>query len=296
MNIITEWWARRRARTSAHRSGHGRRTATADRAGGREFVGPRRVAMLAVAVVAVVAAVVSYAHMQQLATEAGEGWRAHLLPLSVDGLLIAAAMSMVVARSRDNRPTPLAWIALTLGIVASLSANVAAAEPTLVGRLVAAWSPLALALSFELLMQQIRRAKPDTAAASGATRTDKPESTPAPKRTTESAPGADSKTAPKTPAKRAERSNPGRATGAQAWARAFYERAVADGRADNLTGAVLAREVGASPGAARKWLAAFRAEQQHPTAPSAAGDDHDSGTEMPRLAVVGESYPGGDGR
>lgn len=137
MNIITEWWGRR-TRTSARRSAHGPRGATADRSG--EFVDPRRVAMLAVAVVAVVAAVVSYAHMQQLAAEAGEGWRSHLLPLSVDGLLIAAAMSMVVARLHGGRPSPLAWIALTLGIVASLAANVAAAEPTLVGRLVAGWS------------------------------------------------------------------------------------------------------------------------------------------------------------
>lgn len=260
---------------------------------------PRRVATFAVALVAVVAAVVSYAHMQQLASTAGEGWRAHLLPLSVDGLLIAAAMSMVVSRLHGRRPSALAWIALTLGIVASLAANVAAAQPSTVGRLVAAWSPLALAVSFELLMQQIRRTRPEARTVPAAPSIHKPEAAPAPTRTTHSAPGTDSKTAPKPPAKRATRTTAGRAQGAQARARAVYERAVAEGRADDLTGAVLAREVGASPGAARKWLAAFRAEQQHPTtptAPSAVGDDYDSGTEMPRLAVVGESYPGGDGR
>ena len=47
-------------------------------------------------------------------------------------------------------------MALLLGLGASLAANVAAAEPTLAGRLVAAWPPLGLLLSYELLMQQIK--------------------------------------------------------------------------------------------------------------------------------------------
>jgi hypothetical protein len=39
---------------------------------------------------------------------------------------------------------------------------VAGAEPTLVGRLVAAWPPLALLLAYELLMQQVRAtSRPD---------------------------------------------------------------------------------------------------------------------------------------
>jgi len=51
---------------------------------------------------------------------------------------------------------PLPWLALLLGLGASLAANVAAAEPTLVGRLVAAWPPVALALSVEMLLRQTR--------------------------------------------------------------------------------------------------------------------------------------------
>jgi hypothetical protein len=50
----------------------------------------------------------------------------------------------------------LAWAALLLGLGASLAANVAAADPTVAGRLVAAWPPVALLLSYELLMQQIK--------------------------------------------------------------------------------------------------------------------------------------------
>jgi hypothetical protein len=43
-----------------------------------------------------------------------------------------------------------------LGLGASLAANVAAAEPTVTGRLVAAWPPVGLLLAYELLMQQVK--------------------------------------------------------------------------------------------------------------------------------------------
>ena len=39
--------------------------------------------------------------------------------------------------------------------MASLAANVAAAEPTLIGRVVAGWRPVCLIVSYELLMQQL---------------------------------------------------------------------------------------------------------------------------------------------
>lgn len=119
----------------------------------------QRTTVAAVAVVAVVAAVVSYAHMQHLAAMAGEDWRSWLLPLAVDGLMVAASMSMLVRRRQGRRAGVLAWCSLMAGIVASLAANVAAAEPTLIGRLVAAWPPLALLLAYELLMQQVREAR-----------------------------------------------------------------------------------------------------------------------------------------
>jgi hypothetical protein len=119
-------------------------------------VAVRRVTTLAVLAVAVVAAAASYDHQRLLAELAGEGWRAWLLPVSVDGLVVAASMSMLVRRRSGLRAGGLAWVALLLGIGASLAANVAAADPSPVGRLVAAWPPLALLLSYELLMQQIK--------------------------------------------------------------------------------------------------------------------------------------------
>jgi hypothetical protein len=114
----------------------------------------RRVTTASVLAVAGVAAVASYEHMRALAALAGEGWRSWLLPVSVDGLAVAASMTMLVRRRAGQAAGVLPWVALLLGLGASLAANVAAAEPTLVGRLVAAWPPVGLLLSYELLLQQ----------------------------------------------------------------------------------------------------------------------------------------------
>jgi hypothetical protein len=119
--------------------------------------GVQRITTVSVLAVALVAAVASYDHQRVLAELAGEGWRAWLLPISVDGLVVAASMSMLVNRRNGQAAGLLAWVALLLGLGASLAANVAAAEPTIVGRVVAGWPPLALLLAYELLMQQVRR-------------------------------------------------------------------------------------------------------------------------------------------
>lgn len=111
----------------------------------------RWVTTAAVVVVALVAAVASFDHQRQLAVLAGEGWRSWLLPLSVDGLIVSASMTMRARRRAGLPAGALAWCALLLGVAGSLAANVAAAEPTVVGRLVAAWPPLALLLAHELL-------------------------------------------------------------------------------------------------------------------------------------------------
>jgi hypothetical protein len=129
---------------------HGRRTTNHDQ---RSRPAVRRVTTLAVLAVALVAAVASYDHQRELAELASEGWRAWLLPVSVDGLVVAASMSMLVRRRAGLPAGALAWASLLAGIGASLAANVAAADPTAVGRIVAAWPPVALLLAWELLMQ-----------------------------------------------------------------------------------------------------------------------------------------------
>ena len=114
------------------------------------------VTVAAVLLVAAVAAVVSYAHMQEVAERAGEDWRAWLLPLSVDGLVVAASMGLLTRRRAGLPGGRLAWCALLGGVGASLAANIAAAEPTATARVVAAWPALAFAVAFELLLQQRR--------------------------------------------------------------------------------------------------------------------------------------------
>jgi len=55
----------------------------------------------------------------------------------------------------------LPWALLVAGSVASLAANVALAEPTLVDRVIAAWPSFALTASYELLTRQVRRSAAD---------------------------------------------------------------------------------------------------------------------------------------
>ncbi len=119
------------------------------------------------ALVALVAAVASYTHMRDLAAKHGETWLSWLVPLSVDGLLVVASLAIVRAR-RDGTVTPgLAWLAVVVGVLVSLVANVANAGPDLVNRLVAAWPPLAFAMAYELVMSLIRPADASAPEAAG---------------------------------------------------------------------------------------------------------------------------------
>lgn len=63
-----------------------------------------------VVLIALVAAVTSYDHLRSLGEWAGEGWRAWIVPLSVDGLLLTASMTAGA----------LCWVGMAVGTVASL--------------------------------------------------------------------------------------------------------------------------------------------------------------------------------
>jgi len=81
---------------------------------------------LAVIGVAAVAAVVSYEHASDLVRDHGEsGSTAHLIPLTVDGLIYASSMVMLDSARRDAQVPALARWLLGLGVVATLAANVA---------------------------------------------------------------------------------------------------------------------------------------------------------------------------
>jgi len=120
---------------------------------------------LAVAGVAGVAAIISYRHAYELVSTHGEtGLTARLIPLTVDGLILAASM-LILDASRRNQPVPtLARWCLGAGIAATVGANLAhGLGHGPIGALVSAWPALALAGSFEMLMTLIRTANAATA-------------------------------------------------------------------------------------------------------------------------------------
>ncbi|MGH3406793.1 MAG: DUF2637 domain-containing protein [Streptosporangiaceae bacterium] len=111
-----------------------------------------------VAMLALIAATVSYLHMHMLVESHGQpGWVAALTPFSVDGMIVAASTTLLADSRAGGRGGVLPWALLVVGSAASLAANVAVAEPTAAGRVIAAWPSFALIAAYELLMRQVRR-------------------------------------------------------------------------------------------------------------------------------------------
>ena len=116
-----------------------------------------------VVLLAGIAAVVSFRHMHALTLAHGESaLTAALIPLSVDGMIIASSMTLLADSRAGCAGGLLPWVLLAVGSAASLAANVAVAEPTVYGRLIAAWPSFALIGAYELLMRQIRHAAAGT--------------------------------------------------------------------------------------------------------------------------------------
>lgn len=120
------------------------------------------VTVTAVLAVALAAAVASVDHLAALARLAGTaGWRAWLLPVAVDGLATAAALTLYRAHRTGTAAGWLPWAALTAGLAASVAGNVTSVYPELVdvGTLkiaVGATPPVSLALAVELALRQVR--------------------------------------------------------------------------------------------------------------------------------------------
>jgi hypothetical protein len=122
-----------------------------------------------VCAVAAFAAVISYSHIYGLGRAHGQdGTAARLLPLSVDGLILAASL-VLLHEARNDRDVPrLARLMLWLGIAATIGANIAyGAGYGLVGALISAWPAVAFVGSVEIAMQQVRRASVPYAATVG---------------------------------------------------------------------------------------------------------------------------------
>jgi hypothetical protein len=123
-----------------------------------------------VGLLALIAGTVSYLHMHLLVELHGQpGWVAALTPLSVDGMIVAASTTLLSDSRAGESGGILPWALLVAGSVASLAGNVAVAQPTATGRVIAAWPSFALIAAYELLMRQVRR----SAATSGKAQTRK---------------------------------------------------------------------------------------------------------------------------
>ncbi len=122
-----------------------------------------------VCAVAAFAAVVSYSHIYGLGRAHGQdGTAARLLPLSVDGLILAASL-VLLHEARNDRDAPaLARFMLWLGIAATIGANIAyGAAYGLLGVLISAWPAVAFIGTVEIAMQQVRRSRAPRAATIG---------------------------------------------------------------------------------------------------------------------------------
>ena len=121
----------------------------------------RRLTAAAVLIVAAIAAVVSFIHIEHLAVTHGQTQlAAWLLPVSVDGTVAAASCSMLWA-ARCGLATP--WLAramLTLGVLATLAANVGYGAPYgLSGELLSGWPAVAFVGSVEMVLGMVRRTR-----------------------------------------------------------------------------------------------------------------------------------------
>ncbi len=103
-------------------------------------------AALPVATVAVIAGVVSYSHIVGLGLRTGQSTAdAHLLPLAVDGLIVAGSVILLAG-------SPLGWLGVIPGIAATLFANVASGLPRgPLAATVAAWPALAFTVATFML-------------------------------------------------------------------------------------------------------------------------------------------------
>jgi hypothetical protein len=220
---------------------------------------------------ALIAGTVSYLHMHTLVELHGQpGWVAALTPFSVDGMIVAASTTLLADSRSGGRGGLLPWVLLVVGSVASLAANVAVAEPTATGRVIAAWPSFALIAAYELLMRQVRR----SAAVGG-----KPQhAKPGPQITRPKGPGQ-SEHVP-----RRQRQGPGAQGGAsrdlqrQAWQWAVDNRA---GDGSLPSGREIARQFGRH----ERW---GRLVKRSGAVGELATADDDSG---PGLHLVGQRFP-----
>jgi hypothetical protein len=108
-------------------------------------------AAIPAAMVAVFAAVISFGHICSLALRTGQGsTAAHLLPLCIDGLIVAGSVILLAG-------SWLGWIGVALGVAGTLYANVMSGLPRgPLAATVAAWPALAFTVASFMLERWLK--------------------------------------------------------------------------------------------------------------------------------------------
>ena len=117
-----------------------------------------------VTAVALGAAVVSYNHIYDLGRlHGGDPTASTILPLTIDGTILAMSLVMLHEARQGRRAPARAWVMLMFGILATIAANV-----TYGVTYGAAWAvlwalpPVSFVGAVEVLMWMIRKARPET--------------------------------------------------------------------------------------------------------------------------------------
>ncbi|GIG92368.1 hypothetical protein Pen02_73040 [Plantactinospora endophytica] len=114
------------------------------------------------ALVALIAGYASFRHIVQVATEAGEHSSvAVALPFAIDGAILVGTLAMLDDKRSGRKPRVSARLAVAFGIVATLAANIASAQPTWTARAVAAVPPVAFLLAIEVLSRRGKLIRPE---------------------------------------------------------------------------------------------------------------------------------------
>jgi hypothetical protein len=118
----------------------------------------RRSMVVTVALVGILAAVLSFRHQADLALPHGETpWSSALWPFTVDGLLVAGTIAMLDA-ARRSYSRGWARTAVLAGVGMTLWANCVHGVPYgPAGVAVAAWPPVAMIISIEVLVAVLRK-------------------------------------------------------------------------------------------------------------------------------------------
>lgn len=139
----------------------------------------RKATTTVVVALAVLAAYVSYIHMFVVTRLYGAESMATavVVPLTIDGMIVASGM-VVLAHAQTGRRVPvLTWFGLAFGIVATVGVNAAyGLQSGPAGAVLAAWPAVALVVSYEALIRLVRFEPPSEPASR------EPEPEPAPVR------------------------------------------------------------------------------------------------------------------